>query len=173
MRKALLLIGILSSLAIQAGRAQDAAPRDGPQRPLQDPLFDSLTGTWFMSDTVGSRSAGYTLHASSVLGHQFLRLEMRDTAQVPAYQAMVFIGRDNMSERYVAHWLDVFGGRWSETLGYSTRTGQAVESVVEHPDGPFRTTFARDARGRWSILMRQRNSAGQWRVFARYTLERR
>jgi len=146
---------------------------DGPQRPFQDSLFDGLAGTWFMSGAVGTRPAGYSLHADWVLNHQFLRLEMRDTAQVPAYQAIVFIGRDNMSERYVAHWLDVFGGRWSETLGYGTRTGQAVEFIFEYPDGPFRTTFAQSAGGSWSVQMRQRNSAGRWQVFAHYSLERR
>jgi len=31
------------------------------------------------------------------------------------------IGYDNLSERYVAHWLDFFGGRFSETLGSMVR----------------------------------------------------
>ena len=173
MRKALLVVSIVSTLAVHAVRAQEAAPLDGPQRPFQDSLFDKLAGTWFMSGTVGSRPAGYMLHATWVLGHQFLRLEMRDTARVPTYEAMVFVGRDNKSERYVAHWLDMFGGRWSETLGYGTKTDQAVEFVFEYPDGPFRTTFALGSNGVWSVQMRQRNPAGQWQDFARYALEPR
>jgi hypothetical protein len=83
------------------------------------------------------------------LNHRFLCLEMRGTARVPTYEAIVFIGRDNLSERYVAHWLDVSGGRWSETLGYGTKSGQAVEFVFEYPDGPFRTTFA---QGAWRLV---------------------
>ena len=74
MRKALLVVSIVSTLAVHAVRAQEAAPLDGPQRPFQDSLFDKLAGTWFMSGTVGSRPAGYMLHATWVLGHQFLRL---------------------------------------------------------------------------------------------------
>jgi hypothetical protein len=49
------------------------------------------------------------------LDHQFLRLEMKDVATPPAYEATVYIGYDKTGERYVAHWLDVFGGRFSET----------------------------------------------------------
>lgn len=173
MRKIPVVVGILCSLAVHGVRAQDAAPLDGPQRPFQDTLFDKLAGTWFMSGTVGSQPAGYTLHASWVLAHQFLRLEMRDTAQVPAYEAMIFIGRDNTSERYVARWIDVFGGRWSETLAYATRSGQAVEFVFEYPDGPFHTTFALGGDGTWSVEMRQKTAAGRWRQFAHYTLEPR
>lgn len=172
-RKVLLCLGLVVGMGVQAGRAQDTAPLDGPQRPFRDSLFDRLTGTWFMSGAVGSQPAGYTLQADWVLNHQFLRLEMRDTARAPAYEAIVFIGRDNLSERYVAHWLDVFGGRWSETLGYGTRAGQAVEFVFEYPDGPFRTTFAQGPGGDWSVEMRQRTPAGTWRAFAHYTLQRR
>lgn len=42
---------------------------------------------------------------------------MKDVSSPPNYEAMVFIGYDNTSERYVVHWIDVFGGRFSETLG--------------------------------------------------------
>jgi len=173
MRRVLSLLAIASTLGIHPLRAQSPAPMDGPQRPFEDSLVGQLAGTWFMSGRMGSRPVGYDLHAGWVLGHQFLRLEMRDTARVPAYEARVFIGRDNMSDRYVAHWLDVFGGRWSETLGYGTRTGQAVEFVFEYPDGPFRTTFARSATGVWTVRMRQRAATGQWQDFALYTLEPR
>jgi hypothetical protein len=33
------------------------------------------------------------------------------------------------------------GGRFSETLGYGTRDGNAIRFVFEYPDGPFRTTY--------------------------------
>jgi hypothetical protein len=42
-----------------------------------------------------------------------------------------------MSERYVAHWIDVFGGRFSETLGYGKRAGDEIDFIFEYPDGPF------------------------------------
>jgi hypothetical protein len=74
-----------------------------------------------------------------------------------------------MSERYVAHWLDIFGGRWSETIGYGTRVGQTVEFLFEYPDGPFRTSFALGSQG-WTVLMRQRTAAGEWQTFGRWVL---
>ena len=51
------------------------------------------------------------------------------------------IGYDHTSERYVAHWMDIYGGRFSETLGYGVRSGDQIEFVFEYPDGPFHTTF--------------------------------
>jgi hypothetical protein len=52
------------------------------------------------------------------------------------------VGYDNTSERYVAHWLDVYGGRFSETLGYGRRSSDSIEFVFEYPAGPFHTTFS-------------------------------
>jgi len=159
-----------SVLVVCRAAAQQPVPLDGPQRPLQDTLFERLIGTWRMSGSVGSRQVSYAARGDWVLNHQFLRLVMRDSAQVPTYEAHVYIGRDNLSERYVAHWLDVFGGRWSETLGYGTRTGDSVEFVFEYPDGPFRTRFSLDPGAGWTVLMRQRSAGGDWRVFGRFLL---
>ena len=59
-----------------------------------------------------------SVKAEWVLNHQFLLVHIKDGSSPPIYEAMVFIGYDNTSERCVAHWIDVFGGRFSETLGY-------------------------------------------------------
>jgi len=111
--------------------------------------------------------------AEWVLAHQFLLLSMKDMAQPPAYEAHVYLGYDNASERYVAHWIDVFGGRFSETLGYGPREKDAVHLVFEYPDGPFHTTFTANSDGTWSVLMRHRDAAGAWVTFGEYTLRRR
>lgn len=63
-------------------------------------------------------------------------LEMRDVHDPPAYDAHVYIGHDNASDRYVAHWIGLFGGRWSETLGFGSRDGDSIRFVFEYPDGP-------------------------------------
>jgi hypothetical protein len=162
------------ALLAPAAPAQEAAPLDGPHRTFQDPLLDQLAGEWSMAGTVRSRPVAYRLRAEWVLGHQFLRLEMRDAAEPPAYQAVVFVGYDHASERYVAHWLDAFGGRASETLGFGQRSGSSIRLVFEYPDGPFHTSFALDAaNGTWSILMRNRGKGGAWQDFARYTAVRK
>jgi len=56
------------------------------------------------------------------------------------YEAIVFISYDNMSERYVVHWIDIFGGRFSETLGYgNSRDQHSIRFVFEYATGPFTT----------------------------------
>jgi len=152
---------------------QPVEPLDGPRRPFQDTLFERLTGQWAMTGTVRGRPVTYALRVDWVLNHQFLRLDMRDVADPPAYQATVYIGYDNTSERYVAHWLDAFGGRFSETLGYGQRTGTAVRFVFEYPDGPFHTTFTLDPRAGWGVVMQDRGPDGAWRLFAQYALSPR
>ena len=99
---------------------------------------------------------------------------MRDVAEPPAYQATVYIGYDNTSERYVAHWLDAGGGRFSETLGFGKRSANAVAFVFEYPDGPFHTTFTLDPESRtWKVLMEDRDGKGAWREFAHYAPTRK
>ncbi len=104
--------------SVPARGQQPDAPLDGPRRILQDSLLEQLTGDWSMAGRVRGRPVSYTFHAAWVLNHQFLELRMRDVADPPAYQATVYLGYDNTSDRYVCHWLDAFGGRFSETLGY-------------------------------------------------------
>ncbi len=157
-------------------RAEEKAapePLDGPGRPLRDDLLDRLRGAWTVRGAVHGRPQALRLTAEWVLNHQFLRIHEVDAAPAqgrPAYEAEVFIGYDNASERYVAHWLDVFGGRWSETLGYGTRSGDAIRFVFEYPDGPFHNTFTwNPASGTWRFLLEQKDAAGRWTVFADQT----
>jgi Protein of unknown function (DUF1579) len=167
------LVASLLALGLSSAplRGQDAPPLDGAHRIFQDSLLDRLTGRWQMVGAVRTRPATYSLRAEWVLNHQFLRLDMRDVADPPAYQAMVYIGYDNASERYVAHWLDATGGRFSETLGYGQRVGSAIRLTLEYPDGPFHTTFTLDPAGRsWSVLMQDRSASGAWQEFAHYSI---
>jgi hypothetical protein len=160
--------------SVPARGQQPDAPLDGTRRIFQDSLLEQLTGDWSMVGRVRGRPATYTLHAAWVLNHQFLELRMRDVAEPPAYQATVYLGYDNASDRYVCHWLDAFGGRFSETLGYGQPAGAAVRLVFEYPDGPFHTTFTWSPTDRtWGVLMEDRGPGGVWREFASYTLRRK
>jgi len=160
--------------AVPATAQAPDPPLDGSRRIFQDSLLDRLTGDWSMAGRVRGRPATYALHAEWVLNHQFLEVKMRDVADPPAYQATVYLGYDNASERYVSHWLDAFGGRFSETLGYGQRAGTAIRLVFEYPDGPFHTTFTWDSKDRvWNILMEDRGPGGVWQEFASYTLRRK
>jgi hypothetical protein len=155
--------------------AQEAG--DGPRHPFQDALVDKLAGSWELTGTVGHQKVTHRVDADWVLNHQFLRVHEKteksaDLSASP-YEAIVMIGYDNASERYVAHWTDIYGGRFSETLGYGGRSGDEIEFVFEYPDGPFHTTFRWEAaQDQWHWLMRQKNGAGQWTDFADAILRR-
>lgn len=79
-----------------------------------------------------------------------------------------------MSERYVIHWLDIFGGRFSETLGFGIRENNAsIKFAFEYPSGPLHNTFGRNVdKDTWSVVIEQKDHNGGWSVFADEVLER-
>jgi hypothetical protein len=171
---AMVLVHSPSRVAGQAAPAPPPPPPiDGPNRIFQDSLVDRLSGPWRMAGQVRGRPVEYAVTATWVLNHQWLRLDLIDVVQPPSYEAVVYLGYDNASERYVAHWIDQGGGRYSETLGYGSRERDGVHLVFEYPDGPFHTTFTAHADGTWGVLMRTKNPAGAWTTFAEYTMRRR
>lgn len=121
------------------------------------------------------RDAHHTLQAEWVLNHQFLRMHEQTSAAAPKdehpYEAIWFLGYDAVSERYVLNLMDVFGTRFSETLGYGVRDGNKIRFVFEYPDGPFHTTYIWNPdSGIWEWLMEQKRSDGKWSSFADLTL---
>jgi len=156
-------------LGVGAALAQDS---------LNDELLAKMTGSWKMDGTLlGKTGWTHSVDAEWVLHHQFLQIHEKDMAAakpgaVP-YEAIVMIGWDGPSERYVAHWIDIFGGRVSETLGYGRRSGDRIEFVFEYPDGPFHTTFQwLPESGTWKWLMRTKDKNAPWTDFANMTLRR-
>ena len=148
---------------------------------FHDDLLDHLAGTWRVTGTVVGRPLEHLCEAEWTLNHPFLKVHFLDVGEGsrggdrprPRYEALVFIGYDNMSERTVCHWIDVFGGRFSETLGYGSLLGtdargeNAIRFVFEYPDGLLHNTFTWDSeRGTWSIVFEQKDEAGRWTPFA-------
>lgn len=109
------------------------------------PLADRMTGTWKLEGQVMGQAAHQEVRSDWVLNHQFLRLQEKTAASAPtsehSYEAFWFLGYDAISERYVLHLMDVFGARFSESLGYGTREGNQIRFVLEYGDGPFHTTY--------------------------------
>src|SRR6185437_10942296 len=125
-RKSLMRVSLLCLSVLCAPLL--AAQQDGPGHPFQDSLVAQLAGEWSMTGDMRGQAQSYTMKAEWVLGHQFLRMEMKGDQ----YEAVSYIGYDNASERYVAHWIDIFGGRVSETLGYGKREGNSIHFVFEY-----------------------------------------
>jgi hypothetical protein len=156
--------------AIGLASAQDAL--DGVNHPLADDLLDHLAGTWKATGQMQGQPLVHTFQVEWTLNHQFLHLHETDAAAKPAYEAHVYIGFDNMSERYVVHWIDVFGGRYSETLGYGKRTGDTIRFLFEYNDGPFTNTFTWDPSKRaWRFVLESKGKDGKWSNFGTFDLE--
>jgi hypothetical protein len=151
----------------------------GAQSPVlwPDELVNHMTGTWKLEGKVMGHDAHHEVRAQWVLNHQFLNIQERTAAGAPAsehrYEANWFLGYDPTSERYVVHLLDVFGGRFSETLGYGTREGDSIRVVFEYPDGPFHTAYRWSPQNdTWQWVMEQKDKAGKWTKFADLKLTR-
>jgi len=101
-----------------------------PPAEWHDDLVDHMAGHWKLIGQVMGRDAHHEVQADWQLNHQFLRIKEETAADAPPaehkYEAIWFLGYDPVSERYVLHLLDVFGTRYSETLGFGTRDGNAI-----------------------------------------------
>jgi hypothetical protein len=166
--KAIVLALILVSLCVPlVGAPQSTAQSSGDWHDL----VDHIAGTWKMEGRVMGHDAHHVVTAEWVLNREFLRIEEKTSGDAPAaerrYDAIWFLGYDPVSERYVMHLMDTFGGRFSETLGYGTREGNELRFVFEYPDGPFHTTFAWDPeKNMWDWRMEQKDKEGKWAPFA-------
>lgn len=142
-----------------------------------DDLVEHLAGTWTMSGTVMGKDAHHEVQADWVLNHQFLRIHEKTSASAPKdehpYEAFWFLGYDPDKKQYVMHLMDVFGGTYSETLGYGTRDGDQIRFLFDYPDGPFRTVYQwSPAAGTWEWVMDQKGKSGKWTPFADLKLGR-
>lgn len=168
LRPAVLAFALVASA--RSVMAQDTKPEpiDDASRPLRDSVLDQMVGHWQVSRVMGGSTTPSTADVSWVLNHQFIQLHyVPDRSSAQPYEAIVYIGYDNMSERYVAHWIDIFGGRVSETMGFGTPLPNGIRLVFEYPDGPFTNTMTVDpATHRLSFLLRQKNARGEWTTFA-------
>lgn len=172
--KASSLLTLSLTLAIASAPLRSHAEEGAGWR---DDLIDHLAGPWRLEGRIMGRDAHHAVRAEWVLSHQFLRIHEETDAGAPAserrYEATWFLGYDPLSERYVLHLLDVFGGRYSETIGYGVRDGDAVRFVFEYPDGPFHTTFGWNReKDTWQWLMEQKDKDGKWTVFGDLGLAR-
>ena len=161
---------VMLLLASCAGPVVAQNPRDAV---FKDDLLDNLAGEWRLIRKMQGRITENVVRAEWVLNHQFFRIQMRNVENPPAYEATIFIGWDPMQERYVVHWLDVFGGRSSQTLGYGTRNGNTIKFAFAYPEHPFVNTFSWNPDAKtWNFLMQQKNTNKSWSVFAEDNLSR-
>jgi len=158
-----LLLALL--LAAGAASAQD--------RTFNDPFIQQLAGDWTLTRQIRGKEVENTVHAEWVLNHQFLQVHMTDSAQPPAYEALIYVGYQHAEQRYVVHWLDVYGGKGS-AIGYGKRSGDSIEVAFQYEDGPFFNTLTWDTLGQgWTFKMESINKDGKRQLFAIDTLRRK
>jgi hypothetical protein len=165
-----LLVSGLFAMSKSTVRAAD--PPDGPKRIFKDEFIENLAGEWKLTRKVRGQEVENKVKAEWVLNHQFLQLHMKDVADPPAYEALVLIGYAHADKKYVAHWCDTYGGKFS-AVGYGRRSGESIGFEFQYPDGPFYNTFTWDAKARgWTFRMESRGKDGKRVLFAEDTLRR-
>lgn len=128
---------------------------------LEDALLDRLAGEWVLRGTIAGQETTHDIVAEWVLQHQYLSFyelaRERDERGLPAYEATVFIGWDEASNRYVCLWLDSTGGYGlnPEAFGYAEPSDDTLAFKFGTPEeGMLHTTFAYDHERdawRWTI----------------------
>jgi hypothetical protein len=170
MSKHLFVIALfLSSFAVPLLHASEPT---NDRAPFQDEFLEKLAGRWNLTRTVRGTAHENTVEADWVLDHQFLRIHMKDMATPPKYEAEVYIGYDETAKRYVAHWMDTYGGRFS-LMGYGVREGNSLPFTFEDADATVRNTFTYDPTNQtWTCLIVQKVKDGDWKTFAEDKLKR-
>jgi hypothetical protein len=162
----------IALLAAAAPQARADGEPDGPKRIFRDEFIENLVGKWNITRQIRGREARNTLTAEWVLNHQFLELHMKDVAEPPTYEAVVLIGYSYDDRRYVIHWCDTYGGKFS-SMGYGRRSKDGIEFEFPDPENPFFNTFTWDAAGKkWVFRMENGRKDGTRTLFAVDTLQR-
>src|SRR5262245_43462185 len=96
------------------------------------------------------------MEAEWVLNHQFLRIQERSVENVQGtnspFEAVFFIGFDDINKRYVAHLMTVFGGQM-EGLGYGEREENDLTFVFEDSHALISERFSWDPESKtWHIV---------------------
>lgn len=140
---------------------------------FNDSLLEKLVGNWTATGSIGGDKVFYNFSIQWVLNHQFLEMTITDTLPKPEYTAKVFIGYDCPKAKYVVHWIDKFGGKMSETLGYGQQKKQSIEILFEYPRGHFINTFSYDKKNdSWTSHSVSKDNKGDWVPFGQIYLER-
>ncbi len=150
------------------------------QTSFQDTLLDHMSGKWTLQGTIDGKETTHDIEASWVLAHQYFQfheISREKNAKGEAeYEAIVYIGWDQPSGRYVCLWLDVTsgGGLSSTVFGYAEKSEGKLPFLFKGGDGSiFHTTFAYDkATDAWQWNM-DGEDKGKLQPFARVKLTRK
>lgn len=155
-----------------------AAPRPAhAQSP--DPLLEHLVGRWVLRGPMAGQNVVHDVSAAWVLNHEYIELREtsreRTAAGEPAYEAIVYVGRNPKTHEYAALWMDntAYGGFVPQGTGHAVAIADSIPFTFADSSGiNFRNTFIYD-RGRDSWEWHLDNVDGKSdHPFARVALTR-
>jgi hypothetical protein len=140
-------------------------------RSADNAYLDALQGDWDMSGTLLGKPVTYHARGERVLHGGFLRLHMIDAADVPTYEADLFLGYDAHADDYIGHWLDRFGAAGARVVASGKRQRETLVIEFPYAEAAFKDTFVYAPNtDTWSLLIESQKPGGGWSKFAAYTL---
>lgn len=166
----------LGSVALARNEASAPKPQGASpnaSRVEAERFLDHLVGKWQVSRKIRGTVVGNTLDATWVLQHRFVQVHMRDVKEPSEYEALVMIGYEEKTGRYVAYWCDSFGPDFAAP-GFGRKQGNSIHFVFNYADGPFHNTFTWDPAGSsWTSRMESEAKDGKRVLFAEDAIRRR
>jgi hypothetical protein len=149
------------------------------QTPQRDSLLNHLIGNWVLRGQIAGKETVHDVAFQWVLDGEYVQMHEvsreRAPAGTPAYEAIVYLGRDPRTQEYRSLWLDntAYGGFDPAGVGRGKAAADSIAFVfADSPTSGFRTTFLYDrATDSWAWHMDNVDARGR-RPFARVTLTR-
>lgn len=149
---------------------------DCDQTVFNDALLDKMAGEWDMTGTVSERKVAYTFNAQWVLNHQFMEWQITDVLKSPPeYVGKIYVGYNCTSKKYIVHWIDNMGGKFSETLGYGIRKNDTLQLKFDYPETPVINTISYNkANDTWQFhLIVSDKGKKKWVTWSTETMTRK
>ena len=149
------------------------------QRSRPDSLLNRLIGHWVLRGPMAGQQVVHDVTFGWVLDSEYVEMHEvsreRTATGTPAYEAIVYLGRDPRTHEYSALWLDntAYGAFNPAGVGRGMAAGDSIPLLfTESPTNRFHNTFIYDRTSdTWAWHM-DNDSAGVRRAFARVTLTR-
>jgi hypothetical protein len=144
-----------------------------------DSLLNRLVGTWVLRGTISGEQVVHDVTCKWVLGAGYVEIHevsrQKTPGGTPAYEAIVYVGRDPKTRMYSVLWLDntAFGAFAPAGTGHGMAAGDSIPFVFGGPptDRILNTFVFRRATDTWEWHIDNEGPGGR-RVFARVTLTR-
>jgi hypothetical protein len=140
---------------------------------FNDKVLDQLVGEWIGKGQVAREEVSYSIHAKWELNHQFFHISLSDMAINPQYAAEIYIGYECLTARYIVHWIDPFGGLFSETLGNGKASAAGIDFEFNYPSGLLVNHFIINSDSTWEMRTDSQNANGEWGNFGSVLMKRK